>query len=868
MKQELLKDPPRLTLKLLRWFCSDELIEDVEGDLSELYTVRAETNKGKAKRLFFRDVMMLFRPGIIKTPELFKTQNNMTMLNNYLKIAWRNAIRYKGYSLLNIFGLVIGIASSVLVLLWVQDEVGIDKFHKNGDTIYQVFRNMKQNNGEVNTTQSLPKPVGDLVNNDYSEVEGVTWMSWRMEARFNYGEDSYEEVGRYANPEFLNMFSFEVILGDKSTALNELNSVMISRNLAERLFGLDWTNEILGEIVEVVGQPDIFVTGVFENIGNNSSITFDWLAPAQAYFNANDWVNDWGNGSFNTYISIPDEAKVKTVADRLLMEIMTHTVGNPNAGDEELIIQKFGDTYLYSNFKNGVVAGGRIDYVRIMTVVAIFILIVACINFMNLTTARSSRRSKEIGLRKVMGAERKAIRTQFYIEAILFTALAMAVSIIIVVLLLPSFNNLVEKELTVDISLIETWYFIIGMTLTVGIISGSYPALILPRIDLLQSMKGGVKQSSFASLFRKGLVVFQFAISTLLIIGTAVVYKQIGYVLNKDLGLDKENVVAISMQGNIASKLEAYKAEILRIPEVVGVTAASGNPLNSGRSTSSADWEGKAPDEGYEVNVILSDQDFITTMGMEILKGRGFSQELEDSTNFIINEVAASIMGFDDPLQKDLSFWGTKGKIIGVVKNFHMDNLYNPIAPLIISCVDYSRSSVLLTRISGNQAEVMLAIEAITKELNPEYDFEYQFLDQAYAENYQSERTLSTLARLFALISLIISNLGLLGLASYSAEQRAREIGVRKVHGASIMQILLLLSKDYSRLIFIAFIIAMPFGYYVTNGWLNNFEFRTNLGVPLFLLAGLTTFVIGVITVASKSYQAASTNPVNSLKEE
>ena len=322
------------------------------------------------------------------------------------------------------------------------------------------------------------------------------------------------------------------------------------------------------------------------------------------------------------------------------------------------------------------------------------------------------------------------------------------------------------------------------------------------------------------------------------------------------------------MQGDMASKMETYRTELLRIPEVTAVSAASGNPLSYGRSTSSADWEGKDPNEGYEVNVVLSDQAFISTMGMEIVKGRGFSQQLEDSTNFIINEVAAKMMGFEDPIQKRMSFWGIEGKIVGVVKNFHMSNLYEQIAPVIISCYDYSNSSVMLARISGNHAEVMTSIEAISQKLDPEHDFEYQFLDQAYAENYESERTLSTLARLFALISLIISNLGLLGLASYSAEQRAREIGVRKVHGASIMQILLLLSKDYSRLIFIAFVIAMPFGYYVTNNWLDNFEFRTNLGMPVFLLAGLATFVIGVVTVASKSYQAASTNPMNSLKDE
>ncbi len=789
------------------------------------------------------------------------------MLKNYFKIALRNALRYKGYTSLNLFGLIVGIASSMLVLLWVQDERNMNGFHENGDKIYQVFRNMKQSNGVVSTSTSVPKPLADLLDGEYSEVDAIASFSWLMDLKLTFGDQSTVEEGNFTSPEFLNMFSFPLLAGDKDKALNELNSILISRAVAEKYFGENWKTEALGKIFKLE-TGNAAVSGVFENPGPNSTLQFDWLRPAQVYYNANGWVNNWGNGSFGLFLSIADEEKAARVADKVLMEIMDHTADNDAAGDEEVIIQKFTDTYLYSNFDNGVIDGGRIDYVRIMTVVAIFILIVACINFMNLTTARSGRRAKEIGLRKVMGAEKRSISTQFFFEAMLLTVIAVAVSALVVVLLLPYFNGLVDKSLVLDFTQVNTWYFLGGLVLIVGSLSASYPALLLPTFSILQSMKGGVKQSGFAAFFRKGLVVFQFAISTLLIIGTAVVYKQIDYVLNKDLGLVKENLVAIRLQPGTLQKLETYKTEMLRLPEVSAVTASTGNPLSYGRSTSSARWEGRDPSAGYEVNVIISDEDFIKTTGMEILEGRDFSEQMQDSTNFIINEVAAGLMGFENPIGENLSFWGINGKVTGVVKNFHMRNMYEPIAPLIITCVDPSQSAIMLVRIESNTSEVLKSIEQITAELSPGYDFNYEFIDEVYAEGYRSERTVGTLANIFAFISILISSLGLLGLTSYAAEQRSMEIGVRKVHGASVFQILMLLSKDYSRLIMLSFILAIPVGYYVMDGWLSNFEFRTSLNLFVFIAATAITFAIGVLTVGAKSYQAATANPVKSLRQE
>ena len=835
----------------------------------ELFDQRMVRSGRRAKINFVIDVLFLFRPGMVKNMEIFKGQNQISMFKNYFKIAWRNALRYKGYSLLNLLGLVVGIATTMLILLWINDEESVDQFHEKGDEIYQVFRNMNESGGRVRTTQSVPKPLGDLVLAEYPEVDDMAWLSWEMDARFQLDDANHTLEGRLASPSFLQMFSFDLILGDQNTALDQLNGVVLSRSAAEQMFGVLWKEKALGTVLKLANNPDVIITGVFENTTDKSTLRFDWLSSTAPFIAANSWIEDWGNGAFSTFITISDPDKVATVSDKILMEIKDHTKGNPRAGDEELIIQKFSETYLHSNFNNGVIDGGRIDYVRIMYIVAIFILLVACINFMNLTTARSNRRAKEIGVRKVMGAEKSSIRTQFYFEAVFFTTTATCLSVIVVYLTIPFFNQLVDKNLSLNFLELNTWYFLVGLVFFVSLLSGSYPAVLLPKINLIMAMKGGLlKQSNLAIGLRKGLVVFQFAISTLLIIGTAVVYKQMGYVLNKDLGLDYENLVSVRLERGLVDQLETYKNELLRIPEISAVTTSSGNPVNYGRSTSSSDWDGKNPDEGYEVNVILTDRDFVPTTGVEIIEGRGFSKDLADSTGFIINEVMAEMIGYDDPVDKRLSFWGVDGRIIGVVKNFHMRNLHEPIAPLIISCMPDSNAAELLIKIDRNAGEVLSQVETISKDLNEGMEFNYNFLIKSYEEQYKSEQTLSTLANIFALISIVISGLGLLGLASYSADQRAKEIGVRKVHGASIAQILLMLTKDYSKLILIGFLIAVPAGWYLVQGWLEDFEFRTNLGMGLFIFAGLITFFIGFITVAGKSYYAATVNPVKSLKEE
>lgn len=859
--------PPALATRFLRWFCDPMLIEDVEGDLSELYTERLSQNRLKAKIRYVLDVMFLLRPGIIKNLEIKNGLTNTAMFKNYLKIALRNALRYKGFTTLNLLGLVVGLVSSMLILMWINDEVQVDKFHENGDQIYQVFRNMKQTGGLTNTVWSIPKPAADLMREEYPEVDQVAQLSWSMDMEFEKDDESSEEEGFYATPNFLTLFSFEILEGDKSTALDDMGSIVISRSIAEKQFGSLWKEKAIGSAIKIDGGREAIVTAVFEDIGTNSSLQFDWLMSANLFFSHNDWVDDWGNGSFRIYFTLRQESDLPAVKERMYNEIITHAAGQSNSGEEYLIAHKFQDFYLYSNFENGVVAGGRIDYVNIMSIVSIFILLIACINFMNLATARSGRRSKEIGLRKVMGAYKTSISTQFFLESILLSLVAVILSIGAVWLVLPFFNQLVDKQLFIDFTQSATWYFLLAITFGVGILSGLYPAILLPTFNIIRSLKGTVKQSSGAAYFRKILVVFQFSISTLLIVATAVIYSQLEYVLNKNLGLDKENLVAIRMGDDFGDRLDTYRTEILKIPEVKGMTASSGNPISYGRSTSSVRWEGMS-EEGYEINILLSDERFVETMGMQMELGRDFNEQLTDSSNFIINEVMADLMGFDDPINKDLSFWGINGKVVGVVKNFHMRNLHEPIAPLIISCIAPSRTSMALVRIQGDPNKALKSIASVNQTLDPDQDFNYEFVDEVYAESYQSEMTVSAQVKIFAAISIFISCLGLFGLSAFTAEQRSKEIGVRKVHGASVKQLVLLLSKDYSLLMIVAFVIAIPFGYYFGNSWLEEFEFRTSLSPVIFVLAGLITFVIGALTVGIKSLQAAQANPVNILKDE
>lgn len=856
--------PPRIPLRILRWFCDPELLEDVEGDLFEIFKVRASKDPRLARLLYTRDVIQLFRPGIIKKFQWLNPVNNTSMLINHIKTAVRQAAKYKGYTAINIAGLVVGLASCMLILLWVADETGKDQFHPKSDRLYQVWRNLVQSNGTVETTWGIPFPLEHVLRTQYPEVDAVTSYAWENEYMFRVGDISSYEKGRFATPGFFDVFGYRLIAGDPKKVLIDKPTMVISDRMALKFFGADWRQTAMGQSMKVDERSDYEITGIFETPGDNSSVQFDFLIAAQGFIERNEWVGSWHNGGFSMFFTLKPGVDVEAVQKRLEKEVIKNT---NNESNEPLFMQLFSDHYLHGTFANGIPVSGRIQYVRILSAIAVFLLLLASINFMNLATARSSLRTREIGVRKVMGAQRSTLSQQFFVEAVLYAVVSTAVASLLVYVLLPYFNSLMGKSIRIDFAEPLVWMSLSGMIVLTGLLSGVYPAFMLSGFSVARSLKGRTKQST-GVYFRHVLVTFQFAISIFLISGTFIISKQLNYILTKDVGLQRENVLSIDLSGNLFDKRDVFVNSLRNIPDVKDVTICGANPTNFGMSTGGARWQGKDPNMVIEINILSVSENFAKTMGVQIVKGEDFSNVyLRDSARYLINEVLASVMGFDDPVGKELTAWGTTGTIAGVVRNFNMSSMYDPIAPLIIRYQPKDTYTALV-RISSNTHDALTAIEKVTKEINPAFPFRYDFLDEDFARQYRSESSVSSLVNIFAGVSIFIACLGLLGLSSFSADQRAKEIGIRKVHGASVRSLVLLLSKQYASLMMIAFVIAAPVSYFYMQRWLSDFAFRTDLNITLFVIAGVVTFVIGALTVSYKSYSAALTNPVKTLKEE
>jgi putative ABC transport system permease protein len=784
------------------------------------------------------------------------------MFRNYITSALRHFRKYKGYTAINLVGLTAGLTCTLLIVLWVTDELAVDQFHINGDRTWQILRNMHLSDGHVITTTGVPQPLQPLLESTYPEIENVTLIGWEMERLVRHGAQVFKEKGKYVSPSFLTIFSYDVIAGDRRTALNDAHSLMISHKLAVKYFGSPQAS--IDQVIRIDDSQDFTVTGVFEDPGPASSLKFEWLMPDHEFISRNDWVESWYNGGFSVVCTLKSDADVNAFARRLEQEINIHT---NNEADERLVIQKFSDRYLHATFEGGINTGGRIDYVKMLLMVALFTLITACVNFMNLATAQASRRAKEIGVRKIMGAQRIALRIQLVTESTVLAFAATLMAMLTALLLLPSFNSLTGKAIQLNPGNPAIWLGIIAMSLTAGVVSGIYPAYSLSRLATSQAAKG-VRQTATGALMRKGLVILQFGISMLLIVGTIAVYRQIDFIMSKNLGIDKHNVMMIQTDGELGNHLPAYKDELMKIPGVEAVTSASGNPLSYGRSSSSPTWEGKDPRQEIEINIMMVDADFLPAMKATVLQGRDFRNSRADSTAYIINEQAARVMGFSNPVGKALTVWGTPGEIVGVVKNFHMSSLYEPIAPLIMR-YDPAAAETTLVRISGNDVAGAIAdIRDVTLSLNPSFPFTYQFLDEVFAAEYKSEQVVSTLVSVFALMAIFISCLGLLGLCSFSAEQRKREFGIRRVYGASKVGLAALMSSEYITLIGIAFVIFIPLAWYLSDQWLGRFAFRTQIGVADLMVAAAILCTIAGLTVWLKSFQAASANPIETIKDQ
>lgn len=788
------------------------------------------------------------------------------MWRNYLKTALRSFKRQKVFAFINVAGLSVGLACSILILLWVKDEIEFDKFHDEGDQIYRVQRHAYFTDGRIYTWQSVPKPLNEALL-DFPEFSNTILYSWQHSFVFSYEDKLFRESGNFAGKDFFKVFNFPLTIGDSNTALDEIYSVVISEELALKYFGENWKEIVLGKSIHIDNRHDFEVTGVFGEIPQNSSLRFDYILPIEEYISRNDWVEHWGNSGLQMYAKLNKGSDLEAVNTKIKDLIRE----NHEPANADVFLQPFEDMRLYSEYKDGQLVGGRIEYVQIFLWVAFLILVIASINFMNLATARSLRRALEIGIRKAVGANKGQLISQFMGESIFIALFSLVFALIFVHALLPIFNDLTGKAMAIDYANPLYILSFLSVALFTGVLSGSYPALFLSSFKIVNVLKGTLKHSNSAVFLRKGLVVMQFSLSILLIIGTLTIHKQINYIMSKNLGLDKENLVYLALEGGISEKYEAFKHELAQEPGILQVTTSSQNPLSVGNSTTDPEWDGKDPNSSILFNIINAHYDFLDAMKINLKEGRTFSPEFStDTNNVMINQVAAKAMGMDEDkvIGQRLDMWGHKGQIIGLVEDFHISSLYSSIEPAIIRFDPENTWMVFVRTEAGKTREALASMESVYKKFNPNYPFEYTFLDEEYAERYENETVMGTLANYFAIMAIFISCLGLFGLASFTAEQRTKEMGIRKVLGASVSQLVMLLSTDFTRLVLVAFAFSAPIAWYFMDGWLSDFSYRINLSWWIFALAGLGATIIAWLTIGYQSFKAASNNPVDSLRRE
>jgi putative ABC transport system permease protein len=789
------------------------------------------------------------------------------MIRNYFLVAWRNMTKNKAFSTINILGLGLGIACSLMIMLWVQDERNIDGFHANGKQLYQVYERAYFD-GKIDANYSTQGMLATELKKQIPEIKYAAGLEWNEESTLEAGGKINKMSGRFAGVDFFSMFSYPLLQGTAQTALTTPDGIAVSRKMAEYFFGS--AEKAMGKTIRFENSQDLPVTAVFENVPANSSQKFDFLRSWQAFEKENArWIYNWGNTDPVTFVQLhPDadpakvESKIKDFVYRYKEKSQGFVI--------ELALQPYTEKYLNSRFKNGYIDGGRIEYVRLFSMVAIFILLIACINFMNLATARSSKRAKEVGVRKVVGAGRATLAAQFMGEAMLLTMFSVVVAVFITILLLPGFNSFTGKQLSVPADKPLFWLTLIGLLLLSGFVAGSYPAMFLSSLNPMRVLKGALKFSSGATFFRKGLVVFQFSLSIILLVGMIVIYRQVDYIQSKNLGYDRQNLLYIPLEGELAEKYDLFKQQALKLPGIEHISKARVAPTTINNHTGDVKWVGKDPNLMVSfVNTVVG-YDFINTMKLQLSEGRDFSKDFgTDSSGFIVNETAVQRMGYKDPIGKPLTWGRREGKIIGVLKDFHVASMQQAIEPMIIGLHEERKSGTILVRTeAGKTKEAINNLEKTCKALNPKFPFSYKFSDQEFDKLYKSEQVVSKLASYFAFLAIFISCLGLFGLATFTAEQRTKEIGVRKVLGASVPGIISMLSKDFLKLVLIAIVIATPVAWYCMNMWLQDYAFKTNISWWIFALAGMAAILIALGTVSFQAIKAALTNPVKSLRSE
>ena len=786
-------------------------------------------------------------------------------------MAWRNFIRDRQFSLLNLVGLSVGLACTLIIYLWVNDEMHVDKFHEKDSQLFQVMAKSKNANGTGVGSQT-PALLADALAKEMPEVEyaAAAQPSFSGKYTLSAGEKLTKATGLYVSKDYFNIFSWHLIEGNKDQVLADKNAVAISKQLALQLFGT--TENIVGKKVEWQHDKQFLVSGVFDTPPANSSVQFDFLLPFELFLESNPYEKDWGNSDPATYVVLKKGAHVDQFNKKLAGFLETKR----KKSETQLFLQHYSDGYLYGNYENGIQSGGRIEYVKLFSIIAIFILAIACINFMNLATAKASKRMKEVGIKKCVGANRTTLIFQYLGESMLMAFCSLVIATVLVSIFLPSFSQVTGKHLTLypGANMIAAF---LGITLFTGLLAGSYPALYLSGFNPIAVLKGKLKNTAGELWVRKGLVVFQFTLSVVFIIAAMVVYRQIAFIQNKDKGFNKDNIISFSAEGmteaNMSSFLtgvETFIAEVKNTPGIINASSMDhGSIVGDYGTTGDINWPGKKPDDNISFGNIGINYGLIETLGMKMAAGRSFNRDLSsDSSEIIFNETAIKAMGITDPIGKTVHMWDKDRRIVGIVKDFHYESLHQDVRPFAFRLEPLFTYRIMAKIRGGMEQQAIAQLQTLYQKNYPGFAFDYQFLDQDYQAQYTAEKQVAQLSLWFTGLTILISVLGLFGLAAFNAERRFKEIGIRKVLGATVSTVVIMLSKDFLKLVLIAIVIAFPLAWLATNQWLDGFAYRIHPGATVFLVGGSSMLVITLLTIIFQSVKAALTNPVKSLKME
>lgn len=789
------------------------------------------------------------------------------MFKNNLKIAWRGFLKDRQFSFLNLLGLATGIACTLLIYLWVTDEMSYDKFLANNDQIYQVMER-RNIDGDMKLSDESSGMLSEVLKGQMPEILYASPLAppdWFQKSTLSTSDKNIKASGQYAGKDYFNIFSFKIIKGKKNDVLPDKSSIVISDELAGKLFNT--TDNVIGKVVHFQHQHDFFVSGVFEKMPQHSSQQFDFVLPFDYYKDVQPWVKTWNNMGPHNFILLKKGTDIAAFNRKIVNVIRQNspdTMRSPYA-------MKFSDNYLLNTFSHGAKTGGKLEYVKLFSLIAAFILIIACINFMNLSTAKASRRMKEVGIKKVVGAPRSQLIMQFLSESMLMTVIAVLLATGIAWLFLPEFNQITGKQLSLHFNF-QLIVALLGIILFTGLLAGSYPALYLSRFNPLAVLKGKLTTSVAALVSRKGLVVFQFTLSVILIVSVLVIYKQIQYIQSSDPGYNKDNVIRFDSEGKIQGTEDSFAEQLKQIPGVVNASFTAHGMVGRNYGTAGVDWPGKDPNTATYFEGFGAGYNFIETMGMRMAQGRTYSKNYgDDYSKIILNETAVNTMHLKNPVGKTIRLYGQNKQIIGVVKDFHFESLHEPVKPSFFDLQPQGTNPWfrIMVRIkAGHQKETIGQIRQLYEAYNPGFPFTVGFLDEAYQKQYETEVRVAVLSKYFSGMAIIISCLGLFGLATFTAQKRQKEIGIRKVIGASVSTVVLMLSEDFLKLVLIALLIAFPVSWYVMSNWLQGFSYRVNIGAGIFVLAGAATILITLLTISYQAIKAALMNPVKSLKTE